>query len=137
MAITHSNTLPKSMYRPKYHDSPFIHIADLVNEQTGKTYREENAEKTHSYPVGSLVEIVSDYDDYPDDEEGVRLFVVSHDRDCDMTPLYSLAVDVNDTTVERIGFRNRRWHSGYPEWGLKLIRPPANYASTPTKTAAQ
>jgi len=122
MSITHSDTLPESMYRPKYPDSPFIHIADLVNKETGKTYREENAEKAHSIPIGSLVEIIPTDDE--DSEAGVRLFVVFQYRDCDMTPLYSLAVDANDTKVERPGFGNRQWHTGYTEHCLKLIRRP-------------
>ncbi len=70
--------LDESQYRPKYPDSPFIFIADLVNKQTGKTYSEENAEKVHNIPIGSLVE---------DSDTGIRLFVVYHARDCDQTTL--------------------------------------------------
>jgi hypothetical protein len=108
--------LDESEYRPKYPDSPFIHVADLVNKETGKTYREENAELVHNIPVGALVE---------DAETGVRLFVVHHGRDCDMIPLYSLAVDPEDTGQKKPGFGNWTWHTGYSEEYLKVIRLPA------------
>lgn len=127
MPITHSNTLPESQYRPKYPDSPFVHICDLVNQETGKTYREENAEKVHNIPIGSLVEIVpieSYSNDDQNDSAGVRLFVVYHARDCDMTPLYSLAIDPSDTDRESDRFYNYKWHNGYPEESLKIIRLP-------------
>jgi len=99
-------------YRPKYPDSPFIHIADIVNPATNKTYREENSELSHSLPIGSLVEL----------ENGVRLFVVYHGRDCDMTPLYWLSPDSQDTTHETLGFANRKWTGGYPEDSLVKIK---------------
>lgn len=110
--MIHSNTLPKSQYRPKYPSSAFVHIADLVNQETGKTYREENAELEHNIPIGALVEL----------ECGVRLFVVWHGRDCDQTPLYSLAVDPDDTERKEDMFGNYKWHNGYPEDSLKVIR---------------
>lgn len=110
--MTEDITLPDgAKYRPKYPDSPFIHICDLVNKKTGKTGRETNAEKTHQIPVGTLVEL----------ESGVRLFVVSHDRDCDQTPLYGLCHDKEDTVVEREGFANRKWDHGYSEESLTVI----------------
>jgi len=107
--------LDESEYRPKYPDSPFIHIADLVNKETGKTYREENAEIAHGIPIGALVEI---------NETGVRLFVVSHGRDCDMTPLYWLAADADDTEQMALGFGNWKWHGGYSDGCLTVIRLP-------------
>ena len=55
-------------------------IHNLVNTKTGKTWREENMEKTHNIPLGTLVET----------DKGIRLWIVSHDRDCDGTPLYYL-----------------------------------------------
>jgi hypothetical protein len=64
-----------------------INIADLTNPETGKTYREENEALSHNIPLGTLVEVVSE----EPDQNGLRLFVVSHDRDCDGTPLYSLS----------------------------------------------
>ena len=98
-------------YRPKYPDSPFIHIADLVNQGTGKTFREENAEKQHAIPVGALVEL----------DNGVRLFVVHHGRDCDQAPLYYLSHDPEDTRQERDGWYNRLWVGGFGEEGLTII----------------
>ena len=60
----------------------YIIIADLTNPATGKTWRQENAARTHTIPLGALVEIFG---------TGVRLFVAKHTRDCDETPLYSLS----------------------------------------------
>ncbi len=54
-------------YKPKYPNLSFVLVADIVNKETGKTYREENAELTHSISVGTLVEVI---------ETGIRLFVV-------------------------------------------------------------
>ena len=99
-------------YRPQYPNSPFIHIADLVNRETGKTFREENAEKQHAIPIGALVEL----------DDGVRLFVVNHGRDCDQTPLYYLSHDPEDTMQERNGWKNRSWVGGYGEESLTIIR---------------
>lgn len=45
-----------------------------------------NAEKQHTIPVGTLVEL----------ETGVRLFVVHLGRERDMTPSYWLAVSASD-----------------------------------------
>ena len=111
--------IEQGKYRPIYPDSPFIHIADIVNEETGKTYREENAEKAHAIPLGALVET----------NTGTRLFVVWHGRDCDMTPLYSLAMDTEylgkdpgDFPIhERVFWK---WDHGYPEDCLTVIRDP-------------
>lgn len=110
--LTTWHGLDESQYRPKYPDSPFIHIADLVNPDSGKTYREENAELKHGISIGTLVEIST----------GVRLFVVAHNRDCDQTPLYCLAVDCDDIVEEKPGWANRKWHCGYPEESLSIVR---------------
>ena len=72
----------------------FINVADLPDPNSdGKTYRETNAEREHSIPIGSLVEVK--YDEWHGDgaceKIHARLWVVRHDRDCDMTPLYSLS----------------------------------------------
>lgn len=110
-----------------------INIADLVNPDTGKTYREENNARTHSFPLGSLVEVK---------DEGTRLFVVLHNRDCDGTPLYCLSYD-RDATLEKKKYDTppksseeiflRGWTSGLQdgaiyknidEDSLELIRPP-------------
>jgi len=63
-----------------------MHNAADVLEANGKTIRENNNETTHAIPLGTLVEInspcLSDC--------GLRLYVHSHIRDCDGTPLYTL-----------------------------------------------
>ena len=70
-----------------------IVIHDLVNPETGKTYREENLELKHNVPVGALVE--AQWDSWFGDgacwKVHARLWVVGHNRDCDGTPLYSLS----------------------------------------------
>lgn len=99
-------------YRPKYPDSPFVHIPDLVNPETGRTYREENADLQHNIPIGTLVEHT---------ETGIRLFVVAHTRDCDQTPLYCLSADKDDTAQEREGFYNHKWDCGYTEDSLMVV----------------
>jgi hypothetical protein len=88
---------------------------------TGKTYREQNAEKVYNVPIGALVEI----------DTGVRLFVVYHARDCDQTPLYCLAADANDMIKEIPSFSNRKWDNGYAEHSLSVIKAtPQNYRLT-------
>jgi hypothetical protein len=93
----------------------FINIADLTDpsDSQGRTYRQINRTKSHSIPVGSLVEYT---------ETGVRLFVVMQGRDCDETPLYWLSPDKDDTEVERPGFRNQSWIGGYPECSLRVVQ---------------
>ena len=104
----------------------FINIADIKNPKTGKTYREENLEKTHNIPIGALVEVEID-DDYLDEpKHGLRLFVVSHDRDCDGSPLYSLSFNKNwkeksSQYIPKIAYRMQK-DSGYSESCLKLIK---------------
>lgn len=95
-----------------------INIADLKNPETGKTYREENNEKVHNIPIGSLVEV----------ENGLRLFVVAHERDCDGTPLYALSFDKKWTPTmygdQYKAFARFRIDSGYSEDSLKVISAP-------------
>ena len=84
----------------------FINIADLrdPDDSKGRSWREVNAEKIHNIPVGSLVEI----------KNGARVFVVKHTRDCDQTPLYSLAIDPEDCDFSM--------DHGYDEKSLKLVK---------------
>jgi hypothetical protein len=103
-----------------------VNVADLKNPETGKSYREENNEKVHNIPLGTLVEV--DFDDSFCDKpvSGLRLFVVSHDRDCDGTPLYSLSFnrDWKETPSElipRIAYLMQK-DSGYSERCLKVIK---------------
>jgi hypothetical protein len=69
-----------------------VFIGDLV-EENGKTVKENNLERVHNVPVGSLVEITyeSEYEEPSERVKGLRLFVVKHSRDCDGSPLYSLS----------------------------------------------
>jgi hypothetical protein len=74
-----------------------INVADIV-EENGKTIRQNNQEKTHDIPIGTLVEVK--YDKWHSKGACVkthaRLWVWSHDRDCDGTPLYSLSPNSHD-----------------------------------------
>lgn len=76
-------------------------VADLKDpkDTQGRTYREVNKAKQHSFKVGQLVDI---------DESGVRVLIKKLTRDCDETPLYS------------IGFGNLMT-GGYPEESLTLV----------------
>lgn len=67
-------------------------ISETV-EQNGKTIKENNLEKKHTIPLGTLVEVKYDDSDYrlEDQHSGVRLFITQHTRDCDGTPLYGLS----------------------------------------------
>jgi len=71
-------------------------VADMVNPESGKTYREENNSLQHKIPVGSIVKV--------DDCFYARVF--SHTRDCDGTPLYTLV---------------RLHDGGYAEEQLKVV----------------
>lgn len=72
----------------------FIKFGD-IKEKNGKTIRENNLEKLHNIPIGSLVEIK--YHKWGKDgscqKVEARLWVVKHTRDCDGTPLYCLCLD--------------------------------------------
>lgn len=100
----------------------FINVADLVDpdDLQGRTYRQINAAKTHSIPIGSLVEVMM----HDPAESGVRLFVVWLGRDCDQTPLYYLCHDPEDTVKEHPKFRNHKWVGGFSEESLTVIRGP-------------
>ena len=91
-------------------------LYDIV-ESNGKTIKENNLDKKHNIPIGSLVEFIG-YENY----EGVRMYIVSHDRDCDGTPLYSLSADKTDVKREREGFANWNWVHGCSEDSLKVIK---------------
>ena len=58
---------------------PFL-LRNMV-EENGKTIKQNNLSRSHNIPLDTLVEL----------ESGVRLFVTEHTRDCDGTPLYTLA----------------------------------------------
>ncbi len=90
-----------------------IHDMKDPGDSLGRSFKEVNLEKNHNITMGSLVEL----------DNGVRLYVVSLDRDCDGTPLYSLCADKNDTVRYSEGFGNTGWDRGYSEGSLKVIIP--------------
>jgi hypothetical protein len=106
-------------------DIQIINIADLKDpaDPQGRSYREINNARAHAIPVGALVEISHD-PEYPSAMDGVRLFVVMQTRDCDGTPLYELCADPEDTEQANPRFRNAKWHGGYSEESLTVIRIP-------------
>ena len=95
----------------------FVNVADLKDpdDPQGRSYREVNAEKIHSIPIGTLVEL----------ESGARAFIIKHTRDCDQTPLYSLAIDPNDCQFSM--------SHGHDEESLKQI---TKQSSRPRKRGA-
>jgi len=93
-------------------------IHDLVdpNDPEGRTYKQVNADRQHAIPIGALVE---------HDSSGVRLFVVAHTRDCDMTPLYSLSVH-HPRDEDEYQKGHRREH-GYSEDHLVVVKEDGYY----------
>lgn len=92
-----------------------INLSDIV-EENGKTIRENNLEKVHDIQIGTLVEVKFHewHGDGACEKVHARLWVVSHDRDCDGTPLYSLSKFKEPMFVEgSIRFR------GEDGWWLK------------------
>lgn len=96
-----------------------VNVADLTNPKTGKTYRQENNEKQHNVPVGSLVEV--QFDEWFGDgacwKAHAWLWVVAHNRDCDGTPLYTLS-RWNDS---EFALQVKQVHSGFSEESLSVI----------------
>lgn len=91
----------------------FRMIHDIV-EENGRTVRENNLDREHAIPLGTLVEIVPEDDEWAEEEyDGVRLYVVKHTRDCDGSPLYSLAPKRSETNGYMM-------HGG---WTEKSLRP--------------
>jgi hypothetical protein len=114
----------------------FIFFGDIVNRETGKTFRQENLEKNHQYPIGALVEISYPTDDeaYSEDvgRNGIRLHIISQNRDCDGTPLYSLGVMGGDhegdlALVKPLTYPLEllEMFNGYSEENLILIKEPS------------
>lgn len=57
----------------------FENIADLINPETGKTYRQDNNARKHKYAAGQPVKL----------DSGSWANITKLTRDCDGTPLYS------------------------------------------------
>jgi len=69
-----------------------VFVGDIIDDN-GKTIRENNLSIKHDIPIGSLVEVTGEtwYGEGACEIFKARLWVVSHDRDCDGTPLYTLS----------------------------------------------
>jgi hypothetical protein len=70
-----------------------VTLVSGVKEMNGKTIRQNNLERRHTLPLDTLVELdlVVSYANGTTTEGRVQMYVFSHDRDCDGTPLYGLA----------------------------------------------
>lgn len=92
-----------------------ITLADCTDpsDPAGRSYRQINAAKTHSIPLGALVELSS----------GERLYVVLLGRDCDQEPLYWLSLEdwgaEENSTIKALSR-----FGGYPEQSLSIVRMP-------------
>ena len=68
---------------------------NLVNPETGKTFKEENLELTWNISLNTRVRVKSTYDpessSYKEGPHDMVLNVVKRGRDCDGTPLYWLS----------------------------------------------
>ena len=67
-------------------------FGDIVdkNDPQGRTFRQINAELKHNVPIGALVEL----------KNGIRLFVISHGRDCDGEHNHSSEFWLDGKTLE-------------------------------------
>ncbi len=100
-------------------------IADIKTE-SGKTYRELNMEKKHLYKINDLVEIIAN-PEWPDEHDGMRLYIIGLTRDCDETPLYVLGSKGMELYQKGFGLRegvcfNFNSFSGFSEDSLLLIK---------------
>lgn len=75
----------------KENNMEVVIFSDIV-EENGKTIRENNMKIKHNIPIGTLVEVK--YNEWGSGGScakiHARLWVISHNRDCDGTPLYAL-----------------------------------------------
>lgn len=78
---------------PTHEFAPGMFMISDVVEKNGKTIRENNLEKCHTIPVGTLVEVKYEewFGDGACEKVHARLWAEKHSRDCDGTPLYMLA----------------------------------------------
>lgn len=92
----------------------FVNVADTVDpdDPQGRSYRQVNAAMIHAIPIGTLVEL----------DNGARLFVVAHGRDCDQTPLYALAPG-NEDPESNDPLARRLWDGGHGEENLTVVPP--------------
>lgn len=99
-----------------------VNLADCRDPDNpqGRSFRQVNAERQHEFAIGSLVE---------DTETGVRVFVVEQTRDCDMSPMYTVAMSY-DPDFEPDHIAKARWSYGWSAdyGGLRLVRGPQGVA---------
>ncbi|MEG0870019.1 MAG: hypothetical protein RSD49_01590 [Hafnia sp.] len=87
----------------------------------GRTWRQQNLEKRHEIAVGSLVEVNSDDND-PSFSDGLRLYVHSHTRDCDGTPLYCLTHEYRNIGKNLFGRDERpQVDPNKPETAIQVV----------------
>ncbi len=109
-----------------------IQLFSEIVEENGNTIRENNMEKKHNIPLGSIVEVEMVYDvsigDITQSLKGtIKLYVVSHGRDCDGTPLYIIGdIPVAYPNVKTFSQEWMQYKAfckisdhGYPEESLK------------------
>ncbi len=108
-----------------------MNVADLVNPESGKTYREENLKKGHTILLDSLVEVMEyDGEKYVRNPESLRLYVVMHGRDCDGTPLYWLSHQTLEEYTNHKSLMSAAIvifdHSPNVHWKGEFFGPPAS-----------
>lgn len=81
---------------------PEIILFSNIVEKNGKTIKENNTAIQHKVPIGTLVEFKTTewFGGGACRRSHARMFVVSHSRDCDGTPLYHLATKPIDRWLE-------------------------------------
>lgn len=95
-------------------EGSYMSFGDIM-EENGKTIRENRGALEHKYPVGTLVETTfEDWHSGGSCSVGIaRMWVVSLDRDCDGSPLYSLSFHP-PTCIS--GEAKTKIMLYYPEW---------------------
>lgn len=90
-------------------------VQDII-ESNGKTVKENNLQKVHKYPIGTMIKYelkhIDHIENHGTDKEicmGIHGtlcgFILTHDRDCDGTPLYTIGTDspsYRDTVIEML-----------------------------------
>ena len=91
----------------------FFLIHQIV-ESNGRTIKENNLDRRHNIPLGTLVEVKFDewFGNGGSWKVHARLWVVAHCRDCDGTPLYS---------VGRWPGLSREGYYGFTEDRLRIV----------------
>jgi hypothetical protein len=94
-------------------------VFSQIVEANGKTIRENNLERKHNIPIGTLVEVKYElwHGDGCCEKVHARLWVVMHGRDCDGTPLYSLSEWHDPEFAQSI----RRMRGGFSEESLTIV----------------